>query len=174
MNVLNWFPHGFFTTGPEMLFCSLFDGKVCEYIIQSSTEGDITTDDMTRRNVFLSQLPSGSGAYNNMHYGQLVHTEKEAFRRFDYGSDDLNMQHYNQTKPPDYDLSLLDFPLAVFSGDLDKLADPKDVAWLVTQLEPTLIFNEQYHLGHLGFAIGKDMSWLPNDAMPLIAKYNPA
>lgn len=132
LNVLNWFPHGPLTTGPELAFCSLFDGKVCELIIQQSTEGDISTDDMTRRNVYLSQLPSGSGAYNQMHYGQLVHTEKEAFRRFDYYSDELNMQHYNQTSPPDYDLSAIDVPLGIFSGDLDKLADPQDVAWLAT------------------------------------------
>jgi len=108
-----------------------------------------------------------------MHYGQQIHTEKERFKRFDYYDDEINRAHYNQTKPPDYDLSLIDLPLAIMSGDLDKLADPKDVAWLVTQLEHTMVFNKQYHLGHLGFAIGKDMSWLPNDAMPLIAEYNP-
>jgi len=32
-NELNWFPHGYLTTGPELAFCSLLDGKICEYLI---------------------------------------------------------------------------------------------------------------------------------------------
>ena len=32
------------------------------------------------------------------------------------------MKKYNQTTPPDYDLSLLDFPIAIFGGKNDVLA----------------------------------------------------
>jgi len=47
------------------------------------------------------------------------------------GSAKANQAKYGQETAPDYDLSLLKFPLAVFSGSKDLLADPKDVAWTV-------------------------------------------
>ena len=83
------------------------------------------------------------------------------------------MKKYNQKTPPDFDLSLLTMPLAIFSGDTDGLATVKDVAWTVQQLQnSTVVFNKQYQAGHLTFAIGKDMSFLTDDAVPLTNKYN--
>jgi hypothetical protein len=104
LNVLNWFPHGALTTDPELAFCALSEGKFCELFLQMIVGDTTDTDDYTRRNVMLSQLPTGSGAYNTIHYGQFIHLDKETFRRFDYESDELNMKHYNQTTPPDYNL----------------------------------------------------------------------
>ena len=173
VNFLNWFPHNFETTHANEMFCNFLDGRICEFIIAALMDGKSSTDDWERRDIWISQMPAGAGAFNFQHYGQLIHTEKEAFRRFNYGSKEENMRHYNQTSPPDYELRNLNFPIGIFSGELDKLADPKDVAWLVTQIEETLVFNKQYYLGHLGFAVGKDMSWLHQDAVPLIKKYNP-
>jgi len=43
------------------------------------------------------------------------------------------MKKYNSETPPDYDLSLLDFPLGLFGGKNDVLADPKDVDWFYNQ-----------------------------------------
>ena len=51
------------------------------------------------------------------------------FRRYDYESDAGNMAAYGQKTPPEYDLSLLDFPIGIFSGSEDTLADPEDVKW---------------------------------------------
>lgn len=85
-------------------------------------------------------------------------SEKEAFRRFDYGKE-TNLAKYGQEAPPDYDMSLIKFPVGIFSGDTDKMADPKDVKWTAQQLNHTLVFNKEYHLGHLSFAIAKDMSF---------------
>ena len=65
----------------------------------------------------------------------MIHTDKPAFRRFDYGSGDLNFAHYNQTTAPDYDLSKLDFPVAIMNGKYDLLADPADVAWTASQIK---------------------------------------
>jgi len=35
------------------------------------------------------------------------------------------------------------------------MADPKDVAWTSEQLKKTLVFNHEYYMGHMSFAIGK-------------------
>jgi len=66
----------------------------------------------------------------------------------------------------------LKFPLAVFSGSKDLLADPKDVAWTVAQMKDTIIFDHEYYLGHMSFAIAKDMSFFTVDTMAILNHYN--
>jgi len=39
------------------------------------------------------------------------------FRKYDYGSAEENMFHYNQTTVPFYDLSKIDVPVYLFSGE---------------------------------------------------------
>ncbi|XP_061667196.1 gastric triacylglycerol lipase isoform X4 [Syngnathoides biaculeatus] len=51
---------------------------------------------------------------------------------FDFGAEG-NMKRYNQTTPPQYHVQDMKVPTAVFSGGHDTLADPKDVALLLTQ-----------------------------------------
>ena len=82
------------------------------------------------------------------------------------------MKRYGQRTPPDYDMSQIDFPIAILSGDGDKLADPQDVKWTSQQLAHTLIYNHEYHMGHMSFAIGKDMSWFTVDCMSILNHYN--
>lgn len=52
------------------------------------------------------------------------------------------------------------------------MADPKDVAWTSQQLNKTIIFNHEYYLGHMSFAIAKDMSWFGVDVMAILNHYN--
>ena len=63
------------------------------------------------------------------HYGQNLQLPVEGFKRFDMGSDAANIAKYGQSSPPDYDLSLLDFPIAILAGTLDHLVVPKDIEW---------------------------------------------
>ena len=45
------------------------------------------------------------------------------FGRYDYGTQG-NMQHYNATNPPSFDLSHVTIPIGLFWGQNDYLADP--------------------------------------------------
>jgi hypothetical protein len=47
---------------------------------------DKEVDNIERLPNWLSYLPGGSGIYNFVHYGQLIHSKEPAFRRFDMGS----------------------------------------------------------------------------------------
>ena len=96
----------------------------------------------------------------------------EEFLRWDYESKEENIKHYGQPTPPAYDLSLLDFPLAILSGQQDQMADPEDVKWTVSQLAKTTIFDHEYYLGHMSFAIAKDMSWFDVDVLAILNHYN--
>lgn len=61
--------------------------------------------------------------------------------------------------------------MAVFSGSYDELADPIDVASLVSMLGSNVVFNQEYPLGHLSFALAKDMTWFTNDVVNVIGQY---
>ena len=80
--------------------------------------------------VYMSNLPSGAGYRNFLHYAQLIQLEKEGFKRYDYDNQFTNYLKYNSLTPPDYDLKRLDFPIAIFAGKYDLLADEKDVKWI--------------------------------------------
>ena len=55
-----------------------------------------------------------------LHYGQSIATGD--FRQFDYGAE-INMAKYGSEIPPDYDLSKVKAPTAIYYGDNDFLAD---------------------------------------------------
>jgi hypothetical protein len=61
----------------------------------------------------------------------------------------------------------------LFGGSLDELGDPTDVEWLNSILAPqnSVIYYHTYYLGHMSFAIAKDMSWFSVDAVYLLNKY---
>ncbi|XP_056867450.1 gastric triacylglycerol lipase isoform X2 [Takifugu flavidus] len=90
---------------------------------------------------------------------------------FDFGAVE-NLKRYNQTTPPQYRVQDMKVPTAVFSGGQDTLADPKDVALLLTQV-PQLVFHQHIdHWEHLDFIWGLDAPDIlfPN-ILQLLQKY---
>lgn len=100
---------------------------------------------------YVQYSPSGTSVANMAHWAQLVRRgaartaagQAPWFGMYDYGSSCVgptglprtcNMRMYHSADPPQYNLSGIDVPLAVFSGGLDKLADPADVDLLVVAL----------------------------------------
>lgn len=73
--------------------------------------------------------PAGSGWRNLIHYAQIIKSKN--FQRYDYGNKEENNVHYGQDYPPSYDLSKIEIPMAFASGDVDQLATPTDVNWLL-------------------------------------------
>jgi lysosomal acid lipase/cholesteryl ester hydrolase len=96
--------------------------------------------------------------------------DNETWKRYDYGLRE-NLAIYGTHEPPLVPIENLLLPVAVFSGSYDKLADPTDVATLVQQLGSNVVFNKQYPLGHLSFALAKDMSWFSGDVVSVIDQY---
>jgi hypothetical protein len=64
-------------------------------------------------------------------------------------------------------------PTALFSGSLDGLATPADVAWLKSQISEHVVFAQEYKLDHFSFVIAKDMSYFTRDVVNVIQQYNP-
>ena len=83
-----------------------------------------------------------------------------------------NQRKYKQSTPPSYNLKGINgVPIALFGGNSDLLVSVTDVDWLYNELGEAPIWYKQYPLGHMSFAIAKDMSWFKIDVLNLINKY---
>ena len=81
--------------------------------------------------VILNHTPAGTSSKTLVHYAQEI--ESGRFRQFDYGSK-RNMEVYNSTEPPDYDLSRITTPIVLFCGNNDWLSSAVDVMRLSEEL----------------------------------------
>jgi lysosomal acid lipase/cholesteryl ester hydrolase len=81
--------------------------------------------------------PSPTSTWNLTHWSQLVRSG--TFHAYDYGEDE-NIKIYGQKFPPLYDLKKINIPVAVFYGELDYLANPKDVETFLLQELPNVVY----------------------------------
>ncbi|XP_077533938.1 gastric triacylglycerol lipase-like [Haemaphysalis longicornis] len=94
---------------------------------------------MSRMGVVASHLPSGTSLKNVVHYGQLLRCKR--FRKFNYGLF-KNKRIYGQWTPPDYDVSRVTAPVAIYWSMNDWMADPKDIRLLAHTL-PNVVLTYQ-------------------------------
>ncbi|XP_029383070.1 gastric triacylglycerol lipase [Echeneis naucrates] len=131
------------------------------FILCGCDEGNLN---MTRTPVYTTHCPAGTSVQNMVHWAQAVHGGR--LMAFDFGPVG-NMKHYNQSTPPQYRVQDMKVPTALFSGGHDTLADPKDVAVLLTQV-PHLVYHQHIeHWEHLDFIWGLDA---PKEMFPSILR----
>jgi len=89
-------------------------------------DGNVEKDNFEDRyDVIMRHVPAGTSIFNMKYWQQLIFSNE--FEKFDYGSPEENMQHYNQTTPPIIDLKNINFPeVHLFGGNQDELANTKD------------------------------------------------
>jgi hypothetical protein len=87
---------------------------------------------------FLTRYDPGGTSVNNLiHWVQLLRTG--AFQMHDYG-EPLNMQFYNQSTAPLYNISAMQGPpVALFFGGKDALVSPADADILAGTVPPHLV-----------------------------------
>lgn len=105
-------------------------GRVCKYDritcimgLKAISEMNNTVNNLERLPIIMSHFPSGSSTKNFIHFQQYV--KKEEFSKFDYGAK-KNKIIYGQPTPPLYHLSNIAFPVHLYVGKYDKLADVED------------------------------------------------
>ena len=124
-------------------------------------------DNLDRMADKAAHTPVGTGWRNLIHYAPIIKSKN--FQRFDYG--DKNVDHYGQNSPPEYDMSAIEVPMAIYHGDLDELATPQDVSWLLNDsgLKSSLVRTvEMQHKGHNSFTMGRDMTYVDESVVPQI------
>ena len=82
----------------------------------------------SRISVYATHSPAGTSTKNMIHFSQMVISGE--ISKYDFGSAAENMAHYNQSKPPVYDLRLIKTPIALYSSTNDWLADQEDVKFI--------------------------------------------
>jgi len=125
---------------------------LCENVMFLLAGRDIRELNATRLPVYVSHAPAGTSVQNLVHFAQLVKSNK--FQMYDFGSDDLNRQHYNQPYPPIYNISAFNVPTYVYSGERDLLSTPQDVKALLSQVRSIRAHRQIPKFNHLDFLWG--------------------
>eukprot|EP00929_Paragymnodinium_shiwhaense_P040125 TRINITY_DN20975_c0_g1_i2.p1 TRINITY_DN20975_c0_g1~~TRINITY_DN20975_c0_g1_i2.p1 ORF type:complete len:443 (+),score=58.59 TRINITY_DN20975_c0_g1_i2:90-1331(+) len=169
------FPFGFLDVMPlpavAQIFCKLTLGALCSFSVDVFC-GTSKLDDPQAVTNMTAHFPAGTSVKDGNHFSQLITSGK--FRRYDYGSAG-NMDHYHSTSPPDYDLSSLDVPTALFVGSNDDLADPSDVDHLLsdTKGNKNIVFSRTYNdYSHLTWLAGTTFEYY-DDLSGLLQRFNP-
>ncbi|XP_051199296.1 triacylglycerol lipase 2 [Lolium perenne] len=83
---------------------------------------------------FLEHAIQSTSVRNLVHLSQMV--RHKGIRRYDYGNAKANMKHYNQTRPPLYNLSTIPthVPMMLMHGGQDFLGDLPDTRHLLKTL----------------------------------------
>jgi len=138
------------------MVCPRAKHTLCENIIFLGCGFDTSNMNATRVPRYAGHCPAGTSSRNIIHWAQLLRSRQ--LQKYDYGSPALNMKHYNATTPPQYEISDLSVPTALFAGGNDFLADPRDVVWLEGQLKPGVIIKNVFYddYNHLDFVWGID------------------
>ena len=138
------------------LLCPRAKHALCENLLFLGCGWDTSNMNATRIPRYAGHAPAGTSSRNIIHWAQLLRDKQ--LQRFDYGSPELNMKHYNSSTPPQYDISALSVPTALFAGGNDFLADPRDVVWLEGQLRPGVLVKNVFYddYNHLDFVWGID------------------
>ncbi|RUS82544.1 hypothetical protein EGW08_009674, partial [Elysia chlorotica] len=115
--------------------------------------------------VYQAHSMSSTSAKTLMHWAQMVKSKR--FQHFDYGAKE-NYWRYGQSKPLLYHPANIKVPVTMFSGGKDTLSDPKDVAWLLTQVNVTGHTNIPWY-NHLSLVLGYDAKdYMYPDLVPII------
>ena len=94
-------------------------------------------DNFERFTVFMSNEPSGQSYRTFVYYAQMMNDGR--YSLYDYGKR-KNKQIYGTEQAPLVPIEDLDIPVGLFSGDLDRLADPEDVAFISQKLGDKVVF----------------------------------
>lgn len=86
----------------------------------------------------------------------------------------MNMQKYGQADPPVYSISAENstVPVGVVVGKDDLLIPPEYGAEAYRLFRKNGVLFKQIDGGHFTYFIGKDVSWMTQDILPLIRKYS--
>ncbi|CAI2737317.1 unnamed protein product, partial [Dicrocoelium dendriticum] len=112
----------------------------------------------SRLPVYFSHASPGTSVKNVQHYAQSIASGK--FQRFDYGIL-KNLLIYGQIHPPEYDLSKITVPTAIFHGGNDWLVVEEDINQLALEINKTLIGKYLLtHYQHTDFIWGLDAGYV--------------
>ncbi|NXJ39676.1 LIPM Lipase, partial [Ciconia maguari] len=144
--------------------------RLCRSVFFSLGGCNLKNIDMNRMNVYIAQTSAGTSVQNIVHWTQEAHSGK--FQAYDWGSSKKNMEKYQQASPPLCNVEEMTVPTAAWTGGQDLLADPKDVAILLSQIKRLTYHKKIPEWAHLDFIWGLDAPLhMYNEIIDLMQKY---
>lgn len=125
----------FQTTAAYLCRDYMMADSVCRTVlslIDSFHPGSVETQTIR---VLAGHFPAGTSVKNMVWHSQSLNVDE--FQKFDYGNT-ANMEFYNSTRPPAYNLTATTTPAVVINGMNDFLTVPADVDWLTSHLPNVL------------------------------------
>ncbi|XP_056208032.1 lipase member K-like [Falco biarmicus] len=132
-------------------FCAC--SKTCKSVLSMLFGFNWSNVNMSRVDVYAAHSPAGTSVQNVIHWLQGV--QSGALRAYDGGSM-YNSLRYRQVGPPRYDVKNMKVPTAIWSGGVDCLADPRDVALLLPLVKNLVHHKVIPQWNHLDFLLGLD------------------
>lgn len=69
--------------------------------------------------------------------------------------------------------NITEVPVAMYTGNVDILADLTDSRWTRDRIGDNVVHYEEIDAGHLTFMVGKDMTYFTEGVMGLLKQYHP-
>ncbi|KAL0127530.1 hypothetical protein PUN28_003064 [Cardiocondyla obscurior] len=131
-----------------------FEKEICSNIMFLLCGFDKEQFNYTLLPIILSHDPAGASTKTLVHFSQNIKSGN--FCPYDYGYE-KNQLIYNATKPPNYNLTTITIPIALFYGDNDWLVNSLDVKRLYRSLSNVFLYRVSLpNFNHLDFIWGKD------------------
>ncbi|KAM5237301.1 lipase member K [Ctenodactylus gundi] len=166
-----FYPHTLFDQFIATKICSrkIFH-PLCSFIFKLSGY-DIKNLNLSRLDVYLSQRPAGTSVQNMLHWGQVYNSGQ--LQAFDWGNPDQNMMHFHQITPPLYNVTKMEVPTAIWTGEQDVVADPKDIEILLPKIANLIYYKVIPHYNHMDFYLGQDAPYeIYQDLIRLMKEYS--
>lgn len=162
----NWISKGAFL--PQNAASKLVNKYLCgdnainstlckKYIVYKMFGEDAVQFDMTLLPIILGHNPAGTSVKTLIHFAQEITTKN--FQQFDFGIE-RNLDVYNCSHPPRYNLSNIIVPIAFYYAKNDILAVPTDVVELYSHLPNRLGLHliKYDKFNHVDFLYSKNVT----------------
>ncbi|NXU65932.1 LIPM Lipase, partial [Horornis vulcanius] len=91
--------------------------RLCRSVFFNLGGCNLKNIDVNRINVYIAQTSAGTSVQNIVHWSQEARSGK--FQAYDWGSSKKNLEKYQQTVPPLYNIEEMTVPTAVWTGGQD-------------------------------------------------------
>ncbi|XP_070802280.1 lipase member K-like [Pituophis catenifer annectens] len=149
-----FFPKTYFNTLVATTVCSQETlVSICSnllFVLHGFNEKNLN---MSRVDVYTSYVPASTSVQNMIHWKQAINSGK--LQAYDHGRLG-NKFHYGQDSPPEYNISAMTVPTAIWNGGNDWLSDPDDVNQLIPKIQNLISHKFIPQWNHLDFMYGID------------------
>ncbi|MEW5299402.1 MAG: hypothetical protein WDW36_002421 [Sanguina aurantia] len=185
LGIHEFFPSASFVSFLEGVLC-IEEPSLCVNIIAAICGFNPDNTDLDKLPLYLSFTPAGTSVQNMAKWAQSVRAPlPNLLLRFDYGTActsrtganvTCNQRQYGQLRPPQYDLSLVKTPIALFTGGQDKLVTPPDLEYLLEALPAGVLVahHKTPTFQHLDYVWGKNAAEMVYDkVVALLQEHDP-